>query len=111
MPAVLSLKLPERASFGTFVPGVAHDYTASAAGTVTSTAGSSTLSFSEPGHLTNGAYALREPLRVELSKSTWAAPVSNDPLAVTFRQHIGATDACAPAPMPPRSRSHSTTEP
>ena len=26
-------------------------------------------------------------------KSAWTAPVSNDPVTITFRQHIGATDA------------------
>jgi hypothetical protein len=30
-------------------------------------------------------------LRVELSKTTWNAPVSNDPVTITFRQHIGRT--------------------
>ena len=44
----------------------------------------------DPGYLTNGAFALSEPLRVELSKSAWTAPVSNDPVAITFRQHVGA---------------------
>ena len=28
-----------------------------------------------------------------LSKATWAAPVSNDPVTIGFKQHIGATDA------------------
>jgi hypothetical protein len=32
-------------------------------------------------------------LAVELSKSTWAAPVSNDPVTITFNQHIAAGDA------------------
>ena len=26
-------------------------------------------------------------------KATWTAPVSNDPVTITFSQHIGATDA------------------
>ena len=30
-------------------------------------------------------------LRVAFSKATWTAPVSNDPVTLTFRQHIGAT--------------------
>ena len=50
-------------------------------------------SVSDPGVLTNGAFSLKEPLRVELSKAAWTAPVANDPVAVTFRQHIGANDA------------------
>ena len=41
----------------------------------------------------NGTFALPSPLEVALSKSTWTAPVSHDPVTVTFKQHIGATDA------------------
>ena len=48
---------------------------------------------SDPGHLVNGAFTLPQPLRVELSKAAWAAPVSNDGVTVTFRQAIGASDA------------------
>ena len=58
-----------------------------------SSAGDAALSVSEPGHLTNGAFSLPQPLRVELSKATWAAPVSNDPVTITFKQAIGANDA------------------
>ena len=29
---------------------------------------------------------------MELSKATWTAPVSNDPVAITFRQQIFAND-------------------
>jgi dipeptidyl aminopeptidase/acylaminoacyl peptidase len=91
VPATLSLTLGS-ASFGAFAPGVAHDYTASAAGSVTSTAGNATLAFSDPGHLMNGTFSLPEPLRVTVSKATWPGPISNDPVTVTFSQHIGATD-------------------
>jgi hypothetical protein len=45
------------------------------------------------GHLTNGAFSLPEPLQVDFSKATWTAPVSNDPVTIAFKQHIGATDA------------------
>ena len=41
----------------------------------------------------NGTFALPEPLVVELSKSAWTAPVSNDPVTIAFKQHIGAGDA------------------
>ncbi len=92
MPAVLSLQLGS-ASFGLFTPGVARDYTATSAGTVTSTAGNALLSYSDPGHLMNGVLALPDPLRVSLSKASWSGPVSNDAVTVTFAQHIGATDA------------------
>ena len=32
-----------------------------------------------------------------MSKATWTAPVSNDPVTIAFSQHIGAQDPCAPA--------------
>jgi hypothetical protein len=41
----------------------------------------------------NGTFALPEALRVEIAPATWTAPVSNAAVAITFRQHIGATDA------------------
>jgi sugar phosphate isomerase/epimerase len=91
--ATLALTLGNTASFGAFTPGVAKDYTASTTANVISTAGDATLSYSDPGHLTNGPFSLPSPLEVSLSKSTWSAPVSNDAVTVGFKQHIGATDA------------------
>ena len=41
----------------------------------------------------NGTFALPEPLRVELSKSTWTAPVSNDPVTIALQAVVKATDA------------------
>jgi hypothetical protein len=93
VPPTLSLALGPNASFGAFTPGAARDYTASTSANVVSTAGDAALTVSEPGHLSNGAFSLPEPLGVELSKSVWTAPVSNDSVAITFRQHIGAADA------------------
>jgi glycerophosphoryl diester phosphodiesterase len=93
VPATLALTLGAPASFGAFTPGVAKDYTAATTANVVSTAGDATLTTSDPGHLMNGSFSLPEPLQVELSKSTWAAPVSNDPVTVTFKQHVGAGDA------------------
>ena len=29
---------------------------------------------------------------VELSKAAWTTPVSNDPVTIAFKQHIGATE-------------------
>ena len=58
-----------------------------------SSAGDATLSVSTPGHLTNGAFSLTDPLQVSLSKSSWTAPVSNDPVTIGFTQHIGASEA------------------
>jgi hypothetical protein len=102
VPATLSLTLGAPATFGAFVAGVERDYTASTTATVTSTAADATLSVSEPGHLTNGAFSLAEPLRVSFSKSTWDGPVSSDDVDVEFKQLIKAND-------PLRTGSYSTT--
>jgi hypothetical protein len=91
--ATQSLTLGAPASFGAFTPGVAKDYTASTTANVVSTAGDATLTASDPGHLMNGTFALAEPLVVELSKSAWTAPVSNDLVTIGFKQHIGAGEA------------------
>jgi len=93
VPATLALTLGAPASFGSFEPGVAREYTASTTANVISTAGDATLSYSDPGHLTNGAFSLPQPLQVSFSKSAWTAPVSNDAVTVGFKQHIGAGDA------------------
>ena len=92
MPSILLLSIGGPASFGAFVPGVERTYTATAPAVVTSTAGDATLSVSDPGHLANGAFELPQPLQVELSKASWTGPVTSDPVTITFRQHIGATD-------------------
>ena len=68
------------------------EYTASTTANVISSAGDASLSVSDPGRLTNGAFSLAEPLRVEFSKSTWSAPVSNDAVGITFKQLVKATD-------------------
>jgi hypothetical protein len=93
VPATLSLTLGAPASFGAFTPGVAKDYTASTTANVISTAGDAALTFSDPGHLTNGAFSLPSPLEITLSKSAWTAPVSNDPVSIAFKQHIDSGDA------------------
>ena len=92
VPAQLALTVGPAAVFAPFIAGVAQDYTATTTANVISTAGDATLSVSDPGHLTNGAFALPSPLQVSLSKSTWDAPVSNDPVTITFAQHIAAND-------------------
>ena len=81
------------ATFGAFAPGVTKDYTTSSVATVVSTAGDAALSYSEPGHLTNGAFSLPSALEVTLSKAAWTAPVSNDLVTVGYKQHVAATDA------------------
>jgi Acetyl xylan esterase (AXE1)/X-Pro dipeptidyl-peptidase C-terminal non-catalytic domain len=91
--ATLSLTLGPAASFGVFQPGVEHVYEASTTATVTSTAGDATLSAAGPVHLRNGAFALAQPLAVDIDPATWTGPVSNGPSAITFRQAIASTDA------------------
>ncbi|MBE2317473.1 DUF1080 domain-containing protein [Solirubrobacter sp. CPCC 204708] len=87
----LSLQLPAPTTNWTFLPNVEKTYEATTEAKVTSTAGDATLSVSpSPAFLSNGAYTLSEPLQVSMSKTTWTGPVSNDPVAITFKQHIGA---------------------
>jgi hypothetical protein len=111
VPATLSLSLGAPASFGAFRAGAAADYTASTTATVISTAGDATLSVldpsaSAPGRLVNGPFALPQPLQVRAGDGSYAPvsgspaavkaygdPVSNDVVAIGFKQPIGATDA------------------
>ncbi|MDA0138800.1 hypothetical protein OJ962_14960 [Solirubrobacter sp. CPCC 204708] len=103
VPATLALTLGTGATFEPFIAGApTKEYTASTSATVTSTAGDATLAVSEPGHLTNGAFSLAEPLKVEFSKSTWNGPTSNENVDVTFKQLIKSTD-------PLRTGSYSKT--
>jgi hypothetical protein len=57
------------------------------------TAGDASLSVSDPGHLSNGAFSLPSPLQVAMTPSTWSAPFSNGAVTIAFGQHIGANDA------------------
>jgi len=41
----------------------------------------------------NGTFALPEPLEVTMGKTSWTAPVSNDPVTIGVRQRVKATDA------------------
>jgi hypothetical protein len=102
VPATLSLSLGAPASFGAFTPGVEKDYAATTEANVISTAGNAALSVSDPGHLTNGAFSLPEPLRVAFSKSAWTAPVSNDVVTILANQRVKADD-------PLRTGSYSKT--
>jgi hypothetical protein len=92
VPATLSLTLGATASFGTFEPGTDRTYTTSTTATVISSAADAALTVSDPGHLTNGAFSLKDPLQVEIAPGAWSGPVSNAVSTITFRQHIGATD-------------------
>jgi len=102
VPATLRVTLGGPVALGPFLPGEAHDYTATTTATVTSTAGDATLSVSPPGHLANGVYALRQPLQVTGVPHGWAGPVSNDVITIAFAQPIGATE-------PLRTGSYATT--
>ena len=116
VPATLALTLGTTASFGPFTPGQAKDYTTSTTANVISTAGDAALSIADPsatapGHLVNGAFSLPAALKASatspggtstgsaavsdapLTLETYSAPVSNDPVTVSFAQSIGATDA------------------
>ncbi|WP_051324434.1 hypothetical protein [Candidatus Solirubrobacter pratensis] len=93
VPPTLSLTLGAPASFGAFTPGVAGDYTAQTSANVVSTAGDATLTVGDPGHLSNGSFSLPEPLQVQTTPSSWTGPISNGPVDITFKQHIGANDA------------------
>jgi sugar phosphate isomerase/epimerase len=93
VPATLSLTLAGPASFGAFTPGVSREYTASTTANVISTAADAALTVNDPGHLSNGAFTLPQPLRVGIAPSAWSGPVSNATSTITFTQAIGAGDA------------------
>ena len=92
VPATLGLTLGANAAFAPFTPGVAKEYEAGTTANVISTAADAALTVSDPGRLTNGAFSLAEPLRVEFSKSAWTGPVSNDKVDLKFKQLIKAND-------------------
>ena len=84
---------------------------------VISTAGDATLSVADPsanapGHLVNGSFSLPSAVQAKATRPagtgstafaavsatpltllTYSAPISNDPVTITFNQHIGANDA------------------
>jgi X-Pro dipeptidyl-peptidase len=117
VPATLSLSLAAPASFGAFVPGVTRTYETSVDATVISTAGNALLSVADPssvgtGHLVNGTFVLPQPLQARarnaantgtaynnvgssaspLNLLTYAAPISNDAVALQFSQLVNSTD-------------------
>ena len=110
--ATLALTLGTPAAFGPFTPGVMKDYDASSTATVISTAGDATLAVADPsatapGHLVNGTFVMPSALLARAGTTdpfktvsaapatlkTYAGPVSNDQVALGFRQHVDATDA------------------
>jgi hypothetical protein len=110
VPGTLALSIGPAVAFGAFTPGVAKAYTATTTANVTSTAGDAALTVTDPsatapGRLVNGAFALPQAVEARVAPSafgaisgtplalkTYAAPVSNDPVSLDFRQSIGATD-------------------
>lgn len=111
VPLTLGLSLSSGStSFGLFAPGVARDYLAQLDATVTATADASALtvydpSSTAPGRLVNGSRALATPVAARagtgafaplggalVALSAWTDPVSNEPVALEFRQSIGARE-------------------
>ena len=90
--ATLSLTLGAAAQFGAFTPGWLARTKRAMTANVVSTAGDAALSVSDPGHLTNGSFRLQQPLQVEMTPASWAAPVSNAAVSIGFKQPIGANE-------------------
>lgn len=103
-------------SLGTFLPGVAQDYTAGITAGITTTALNSQFtvvdpSATAPGHLVNGPFALDKALQAKATNAanpgtafasisgspltllTFPTPVTNDPVAVSFKQSIGENES------------------
>lgn len=111
VPATLALTIGN-ASFGTFTPGDARDYSTTLDATVTSTGEDATLSVADgsstaPGRLVNGAHALRSavqinadggafaPLRTDngaLTLASWAEPISTRKVTLGFKQSIAGDE-------------------
>ena len=62
---------------------------------VISTAGDARAERLRPGPAGSSTARSRspQPLQVSFSKAAWTAPVSNDPVTISFRQAIGANEA------------------
>ncbi len=123
----LSLTAPALCDFGVFQVGLAKTYTCGTATTVTSTDPNATLNIqdtgtADPGHLINThytagspAFALTSPDSVVAASTTgtatsaatlsgtaapilnYSAPVTGDPVALTFSQPIAATEVLGAA--------------
>jgi cytochrome c len=118
VPGVLSLSITGSANFGTFLPTVTRDYTASLAATATSSATAAELTVRDPssqstGHLVNGTHALAQALQVRATDAAnpdsafaplpesgarlrvlaFPTPVSGHPLTLGFKQSIAATES------------------
>jgi hypothetical protein len=117
VPSVLAVRLANQlATLGSITPGLARDYDAAVAASVTSTLGNARLSAADvgdgSGRLVNGASAFAQPLLVRatnganpntafapltgtsnpLTLLNWTTWVSNDPVTIAIRQRIGQTE-------------------
>jgi PKD repeat protein len=117
VPGVLALSISGSGNLGTFMPGLARDYTASLAASATSTASAAVLtvrdrSTNATGHLVNGTASLRSPLQVRATDAAnpdtaytplsetgarvnllaFGAPTTAHALTIGFKQPIAADE-------------------
>jgi plastocyanin len=109
VPLVMSIELGGPVTFGSMIPGEAHDYTASTTATVTSSSPSSSLSVVDPsvtapGHLLNGTVVMPQPLQAAAGGPfapiagtptilrSWTGGLANEPVGIEFKQPVAATD-------------------
>ena len=113
----LTLDIAGPASFGTFTPGTARDYTSTLVADITTTTPDAALtvvdaSANAAGHLVNGTVALQQALKVRaanaanpapaftalpetgapLSLLTYAGPTTKDRVNIGFQQSIGGSE-------------------
>ena len=119
VPLVLGLTLGTPATFGSFVPAVAKDYTASTTAQALATSGDAALTVADPsatstGFLTNGDYTLASPLQVRATSAvgagggtfanvggaasptsllTYSRALNDSAIALDFKQHVSVGDA------------------
>ena len=91
VPPTLSMSLGPAASVRRVHPGVSSEYTASTTANVISTAGDAALTVADPGH-----HQRLVPARAAAAGADHAGdvdgPVSNAPVAILFKQPIGANE-------------------
>jgi hypothetical protein len=114
VPTVLGLVLDGTAAFPPFIPGVATEYQASISARITSSAATAELTVvdqgAQPGRLVNATHVMVNALEARATNATQPtaafAPISatplrllmyptyvaSDPVAIGFRQRIGATE-------------------
>lgn len=106
----LSLTINPTASFGSFIPGVAADYTTTLGANVISTGADAALTVVDPsttatGRLVNGAFSLASPVKAKVGSAAFEAvsgsplalksysnPISNDNVTIDFQQSIASDE-------------------